>query len=385
MKILLIHNKYQHLGGEDTVVQQEMNLLCENYIVETLFFQNQKGIKGALQFLCSIWNVFAAQTLRKKIKAFQPDVIHVHNWHFASGPILFRIAKKWNMPVVHTVHNYRLLCPSAILMHNNKLFTDSLHQNFPWSAVQKKVYRDSRFQTFWLAFIVWFHKKIGTWHSIDKYICLTPFAVELFQQSNIGLDESKFTVKPNFSEGSSEPFEITRENQFLFIGRLSEEKGIKTLLDAFKTSNHTLRIAGDGPMKEQVLEAQNEFENIQYLGSLSREEVKNELLRTQALIFPSIWFEGMPMTIIESLGCGTPVIASYLGAMKSMILENKNGLYFKPGDSKDLLLKIDQFVELTKEEKKAMQENAFNTFKQNFSINKQMEYFKDIYQGVIHS
>jgi glycosyltransferase involved in cell wall biosynthesis len=379
LKILLIHNKYQHQGGEDTVVHQESALLKEQFTVDTFFFQNQKGIKGAFQFLCSIWNVFAAQTLRKKIKSFQPDVIHVHNWHFASGPNLFRVAKKLNIPVVHTVHNYRLLCPSAILLHNNQLFTDSLYQNFPWTAVRKRVYRDSRFQTFWLAFIVWFHKKIGTWNSIDKYICLTPFAVELFQQSKIGLDEGKFTVKPNFTKNSSQLTEITRENHFLFIGRLSEEKGIQTLIDAFKASNYLLRIAGDGPMKEQVLEAQNEFENIQYLGSLSKEEVISESQRTQALIFPSIWFEGMPMTIIESFECGTPVIASKLGAMKSMIQENKNGLHFNPGDSEDLLLKIDQFVAMSKEEKKTMQQNAFNTYKQKYSAEKQTEYFKEIY------
>ncbi len=384
MKILLIHNKYQHQGGEDTVVQQETDLLRENYIVDTLFFQNQKGIKGAFQFLCSIWNVFAVQSLRKKIKSFQPDVIHVHNWHFASGPILFGVAKKLKIPVVHTIHNYRLLCPSAILLYNNQLFTDSLQQNFPWSAVQEKVYRDSRFQTFWLAFIVWFHKKIGTWDSIDKYICLTPFAVELFQKSKIGMVESKFTVKPNFTKNPSELTEIEREDHFLFIGRLSEEKGIQTLLETFKGSNHQLRIAGDGPMKKQVLEAQNEFEYIQYLGSLSKEEVIRELQRTQALIFPSIWFEGMPMTIIESFECGTPVIASKLGAMKSMIKENKNGLHFNPGDSKDLLLKIDQYVAMPKKEKKTMQENAFNTFNKNYSADKQKEYFEEIYKGVIN-
>lgn len=384
MKILLIHNKYQHQGGEDTVVQQETDLLRENYIVDTLFFQNQKGITGAFQFLCSIWNIFAAQTLRKKIKAFKPDIIHVHNWHFASGPILFRVAKKFNIPVVHTVHNYRLLCPSAILLHNNQLFTDSLQQDFPWTALRKKVYRDSVFQTFCLAFVVWFHKKIGTWNSIDKYICLTPFAVELFQQSKIGLDESKFTVKPNFIVNPSELTEIAREVHFLFIGRLSEEKGIQTLLEAFKGSNFQLRIAGDGPMKEQVLDAQNEFDNIQYLGSLSKEEVISELQRTQALIFSSIWYETFGMTVIEAYSCSTPVIASEIGAPKTLIKHKTTGFLFRPGDSKDLLLKIDQFVAMSEEEKKVIQENAYNTFKQNYSVDKQMEYFKYIYQGVIN-
>ena len=382
MKILIIHSKYQHQGGEDTVVQQENNLLKENYIVDTLFFQNQKGIKGAFQFLCSIWNIFAAQTLRKKINSFQPDVIHVHNWHFASGPIIFRVAKKLNIPVFHTLHNYRILCPSGILLHNNELFTDSLQQDFPWTAVRKKVYRDSIFQTFWLGFIVWFHKKIGTWNSINKYICLTSFVIELFQQSKIGLDEDKFTVKPNFTENSSEPSQITRENHFLFIGRLSEEKGIQTLLDSFKGSTFHLRIAGDGPMKKYVIKFLQEDKNIQYIGSLSRQEVKNELQRTQALIFPSIWFETFGMTIIEAFSTGTPVIASNIGAPSTLILDNKNGIHFNPGNSKDLLLKIEQFVLKTEEEKNKMQEYAFNSFNQKYSIDKQIEYFKEIYQGV---
>lgn len=379
MKILLIHTKYQQAGGEDTVVQQELNLLREQHRVETLFFQNVGGLRGALQFLASIWSIQAAMQIRKHIKHFQPDVIHVHNWHYASGPIIFRVARKMKIPVVHTLHNYRLLCPSAILLHNNVLFTKSLHQNFPWTAVRKKVYRNSRVQTFWLAFIVWFHKKMKTWNGIDKFICLTPFAKELFLESGLGIENHKFIVKPNFTRKANDIVSIDRENHFLFLGRLSEEKGIKTLLEACKGSNIILHIAGDGPLREKVEKAQREYKNIHYLGTLPHDKVNQAIQTAQALVFTSIWFEGMPMTILESFGCGTPIIASNLGTMKSIIQDQYNGLHFNPGNPEDLRSKLDHFYSLTEEEKKTLQQNAFNTYKQKYSEEKQIEYFKEIY------
>lgn len=379
MKILLVHTKYQHPGGEDTVVEQELNFLREQHRVETLFFQNLCGLRGAFQFLASIWNVRAAANIRNHIKQLQPDVIHVHNWHFASGPVIFRVARKMKVPVVHTLHNYRLLCPSAILLHNNALFTESLHQNFPWTAVHKKVYRNSKMQTFWLAYIVWFHKKLGTWKEIDKFICLTPFAKELFLESNFGFEAHKFIVKPNFTLNASKIADMNRGNPFLFVGRLSEEKGIETLLDAFKGSNFILHIVGDGPLRDQVEKAQREYKNIQYLGALPHDEVYKAMQQAQALIFPSIWYETFGMTIIEAFSNKTPVIASAIGSPQTLVKNFETGFLFDPGDSQDLRSKVELFAALTEEEKKTMQQNAFTAYKQEYSKEKQLEYFKEIY------
>ena len=218
MKVLIIHSHYQLHGGEDVVVEQELELLRQHHDVEILRFQNQGGWKGGVQFLCSIWNIGAARTVNKMIKEFQPDVVHMHNWHFALGPLVFRMINKMGIPIVHTVHNYRLLCPSGILLYQGQLFTDSLRQSFPWSAIKNKVYRSSVIQTFWLAFIVWFHKKIGTWQKIDLFLCLTSFAVKLFQQSNFGISREQFSVKPNFVEDSD--FSYKKDNYFIFVGRL---------------------------------------------------------------------------------------------------------------------------------------------------------------------
>ena len=382
MRILVLHTKYQLHGGEDTVVKQELELLRQNHTVEILYFQNHLGLKGALQFLGSVWNIFSAQKVKQKIKEFKPDVVHIHNWHFTMGPLVFRVVKQLLIPVVHTIHNYRLLCPSGILLHDNKLFTDSLNETFQWTAIRNKVYRSSMVLTFWLAFVVWFHRKIGTWEKIDVYICLTSFAVDVFQKSNFGISKEKFTVKPNFIIESEKLNISEREKHFLYVGRLSEEKGISILLAAFENLPFSIKIAGDGPLKDQVLEATQKFANISYLGMLSNNEVGKALQKTQALIAPSIWYEGMPMTILEAFSNATPVISSNLGAMISLISNGSNGFLFEPGNSVQLKETILKYSNLSSDEKKQMSMNAFDNYQTMYSPQMQHASFKNIYSSI---
>lgn len=383
MKILLIHTSYQLYGGEDAVVEQEQEMLKQAHEVEILYFQNQSGWRGALQFFTSIWNFQAANIVKVKINNFKPDVVHIHNWHFATGPLLFREIRLLKVPIFHTVHNYRLLCPSAILLHDSKLFTKSLKANFPWEAVFKKVYRESVVLTFWLAFIVWFHKKIGTWQQIDVYVCLTPFAVDLFQQSTFGVLKEQFAVKPNFTGVPEVSDPSKRGEHFLFIGRLSEEKGIQVLINAFKELPFLLRIAGDGPLKSQVIQATTQFSNIKYLGNLSTDEVTEELRKTQALILSSICYEGMPMTLLEAFSSSTPVIASNLGAMTSLISNEINGFLFKPGDVENLKEVVSKYNTLSTIEKEQMGANAFESFQSKYSPGLQQGYFESIYRKAL--
>jgi glycosyltransferase involved in cell wall biosynthesis len=383
LKILVLHTKYQLQGGEDAVVHQELELLKQHNIVEILYFQNYGGWRGALQFLFSVWNIFAAIKVKQKILEFKPDVVHVHNWHFAMGPLVFRVVNRLNIPIVHTVHNYRLLCPSAILLHKGKLFTDSLQKSFPWKAISNRVYKSSLWLTFWIAFIVWFHKKIGTWKKIDKYICLTSFAVNLFQQSNFGVLKERFTIKPNFVIGSQINQQIEREKYFLFVGRLSEEKGIATLLAAFKELPFVIKIAGEGPLKDEVIKTTQNFPNFIYLGNLNTTEVSKVMQTAQALISPSVCYEGMPMTILEAFSTSTPVITSNLGAMISLVSNESNGFLFEPGDVNELKGTILKFVTLSIDEKKRIGMNAFEDFKNIYSINLQNGYFDAIYNSVL--
>jgi glycosyltransferase involved in cell wall biosynthesis len=384
LKILLIHCKYQLQGGEDTVVKQELALLQQHHEVEVLYFQNQSGINGLVQFLSSVWNRSAARIVADKINDFKPDVVHVHNWHFALGPLVFRKISALGVRVIHTVHNYRLLCPSGILLHEGKLFTDSLKANFPWKAVFNKVYRNSLLLTFWLAFVVWFHKKIGTWKLINSYVCLTSFAVDLFQDSNFGVSKTQFDVKPNFTSTNQITSSNKKEDHFLFIGRLCDEKGILILIEAFKNLPFKLRIAGDGPLIEDVLQTIGKAKNISYIGNLTSNEVGKELEKARALIFPSIWYEGMPMTILEAFSASVPIIASNLGAMTSLVANGVNGLLFEVGNVSSLQESVITFESLSIIEKNNMALQAYQSYQSHYSPQTQIKYFEIIYKAVLN-
>ena len=198
MKALFLHTFYYEKGGEDYVFNQEKNLLKGVAEIETLTFKNRTGIKGAISLFFSIWNLSAAKKIRKKIRQFKPDIIHIHNWHFAMGPIAIRVAKKMDIPVVVTLHNYRLMCPSATFYGKQGIHLKSMEQEFPWSAIRQGMYRDSIVLTFWLSFVNWFHARVGTFAKVNRFIVLTDFAKSVFARNFLGIDPEKMTVKPNF-------------------------------------------------------------------------------------------------------------------------------------------------------------------------------------------
>jgi len=364
------------------VVDLEAALIAGIGDVERMIFQNKSGLRGLVQFLFSIWNFSAASRIRHAIRKQKPDVVHIHNWHFAIGPLAIRTIKKEGVPVILTLHNYRLICPSATLFKGNKLFLDSIHAAFPWKAVTHKVYRNSYFASFWLAFIVWFHKKIGTWKWVDRYILLTEMSKQIFESSVIGISEKQMVVKPNFLNDPG-PGNLAREDFFLFIGRLAEEKGIETLLDAFSRKKSTLVIGGDGPLKSKVTELSLQYPNIRFLGSLDQTGVQTMMRRCNALVFPSIWYEGMPMTLLEAFATATPVIASDLGAMHSMIRDEYNGLLFAPGNAIKLVEKIELWEKLGEAEKTKFSQNARSTYETLYSPEINRSQCVSIYKSVI--
>ena len=380
MRILIIHNHYQHPGGEDVVFGQERDLLNDTAAVSTLTFRNQKGWRGLWQTLWSPWNIWAGQRVKRAIRQHAPTIIHIHNLHYAIGPIAVRIAKRRGIPVVMTLHNYRLLCPSATLFHNGQVFTESLHTAFPWDAVRLGVHSHSRIKTGWLALTVWLHKQLGTWNQVDRYLVLTDFAKQLFVNSSFGVPAAKFAVKPNFVIG----FPLTdrpRSVHFLFVGRLAEEKGIDVLLQAFAHTGHTLRIAGDGPLKDKVLAYGKQHPNIHYLGALNAQHIRAELAVCSALVFPSIWYEGMPMTLLEAFASGTPVIASDLGAMATMIKHGENGWLFTSGDARGLQHRIAEWLQLDETDRAAIGKKARACFEQRYTATVNRVLLMDIYQA----
>lgn len=382
MRILIVHCHYSIKGGEDSVFNTEVTLLkSKGFNVKKLSFYNFHGFKGGFDFIITPWNFFASKKILKMVDLFQPDIIHFHNIHFSIGPLILRMLSKRSVPIVMTLHNFRFICPSATLFYNGSVFLDSVYSDFPWSAIRKKVYRNSFLQTFWLALVYYFHRRLSTWKNVDAYIALTPFAKDLFLNSKLGLKENQIFVKSNFV--SSTPLPVCcRFNHFLFVGRLSEEKGIEMLLESFVRTGCELRIAGDGPLQELVLSVSNKNCNIKYMGRLGPVEIGKEMRECTALVFPSIWYEGMPMTIIEAFSLGTPVIANKLGAMESMIEHGINGLLFNQS-SFDLISKLEFWNNLNDFEKDKFSKGAFESYEKNYTPEKNLKMLLSIYESVL--
>jgi glycosyltransferase involved in cell wall biosynthesis len=386
MKILFIHTFYRDQGGEEVLVATEMALLKEaGFEVELLAFRNPTSLVSTLLTLFALpFNVFSFLKTIRKIRSFQPDVVHLHNWHFAASPSVIVASQVAKVPIVLSLHNFRLICPSGILFYNGQVFLESLTQSFPWKAVRLGVYRNSFLQTFWLAFTIFLHKKLGTWQKVDAFVVNSEFEKNTFLKSTLGIPEHKLKIKANSLPEPLFDEDIKRQNHFLFIGRLVAEKGVEVLMEAFSKTNFQLVMYGYGPLEQKVKSFADQHHNIQFKGSLAHEQMSNELRKCTALIFPSTWFEGMPMTLVHTFSTGTPVIASKIGAMSTMIMDHHNGLHFEVGNSEDLVQKLTYWNSLTDHEKEEYEHRSRNVYETTYTPQANRQSLESIYQAVIN-
>jgi len=384
MKILFVHNEYQIKGGEDSVLEHEMNLLKDNSHEVFLYTLSNKSIKNIFHKIWTLLNVHYSYSSKNNISKFiqkvKPDIVHVHNFFPLITPSVFDACIDSNVPIVQTLHNFRLICPSALLMHNNKIYEKSIHKN-AFSTVFDKVYKNSYLGTFAVARMIEYHKKNKTWETkVDKFIALTNFSKSKFVE--FGLPKIKISIKPNFLAKAVflNSKQIDRSGA-LFVGRLSEEKGLKILLNSWDKSSINLKIIGGGPLENLV--KKNKNKNIQYLGFLDKNEIYKEMQKASFLVFPSIWYEGFPMVIIESFSNGLPIIASNLGSMSEIIRHKHNGLHFKTGDTKDLIEKVN-LLSTDKKLCTTMSNNAINDFKNLYTDKINYKLLIQIYEKVIN-
>ncbi|MGA3131259.1 MAG: glycosyltransferase family 4 protein [Terracidiphilus sp.] len=342
MKVLMVHNRYQQRGGEDAVVDAEVRLLVANGIeVQRLEVDNDSihGLRGKMRTSMNLFVASSAMTeeLRSIMAEFRPDVVHVHNWFPTVSPFIFRRCKQAEIPVVHTLHNYRLLCVNATLFRDGRVCEDCIGSALRAPGVIHKCYRDSRAGSFVATASMVAQWAAGTWHhSIDKFIVLSEFArIKLVQG---GLPAEKIVVKPNFVDPDPGPASGDG-NYFLYAGRLTEEKGLRTLLQCWRNGHGLplLRIVGLGPLEDEVREAAAVLSNVEWMGGKSNEEVAQLLGRAKATLCPSLWYEGMPRVVIESMAAGTPVVASRIGCYPEMIVDGQSGALFAAGDAGSLL------------------------------------------------
>lgn len=343
--MLIVHNKYTQPGGEDAVFEAEKALLERMGHEVIPFVEDNARLNGMNPLRAAgnaVWSRESQRRLRALIEEAKPEVAHFHNTFIMVSPAASYACKEVGVPVVQTLHNYRLLCPAATLLRNGQVCEDCVGKAVPWPGVAHGCWRASRPQTAVVAGMLTFHRLKGTWTDrVDRYIALTDFARHKFIEG--GLPADRIVVKPNFVHRDLGPGEH-RGDYALFVGRLSAEKGLRTLLRAWKRlEGIPLKVVGDGPLRGEIEEfgVREGDPGVEFLGRKSREEVFRLMQEARTLVFPSEWYEGFPVTMAEAFACGLPVIASRLGAMAELMEDGRTGLLFEPGNAEDLASKVE--------------------------------------------
>lgn len=382
MRILILHNEYQQYGGEDTVVKNEVKLLQDaghSVYVEIISNHQINGVWSKLSAALGLvfsWKSYFA--VKKIIQEAKPDVVHVHNFFPLWSPSIFYACKSLKIPVILTLHNYRTLCPTALLMHDGKVTEKSIIHG-PWWAVSKKVYRGSFGGTFLLSLMISVHKYLDTWNKqVSKFIVLTNFAKNKFSQA--GFLDNNIIIKPNFVDIDFDQNQKKIESMFLFVGRLSEEKGIHTLKKSIEeNASFKVTVVGTGPQQAELFHP-----NFQHLGKQELQIVFQQMQKHMVLVMPSIWYEGFPMTLVEAYANGLPVIASRIGALEELVDHGVTGLLFDVGDPESLAQAM-QWALDHPQEMYQMGINARKKYEQSYTAQNNLQQLEDIYMDAIQS
>lgn len=342
MKILALHNYYQQWGGEDESTEQAIRLLRANgHQVETYTRHNDeiKAYTAWQRFGLAVeptWSMRSYRGVRSLIREFQPDLVTLDNHFPLLSPAVIHAVYQARLPLIYTLHNFRLLCPIGIFHRAGQICTECM-DNGLWRSVLHGCYHGSRLGTLSAAFSIQAHRWLGTWQDkVTAFIVLSEFQRQIVIRG--GLPEQKIYLRPNFLD--VDPGSGTAERGYaLFLGRLEPEKGVQTLLAAWRSLPEIpLKIAGDGALRPAVESAlsQADLSHVEYLGRVPLAQVLQLLKGALFLVMPSEWYETFGRTIMEAYATGTPVLASNLGAMADLVSDGRTGLLFEPGNPTDL-------------------------------------------------
>jgi glycosyltransferase involved in cell wall biosynthesis len=339
MTILLCHNHYQIRAGEDQVFAAECELLRAHGHRVVVYTRDNAEI-ARMPLWQRLWSFFAAfhnpRTVREitaLIAREKPDVAHVHNVFPLISPALYWTLRRAGVPVVQTIHNFRFVCINGLLFRDGKVCHDCLESR-RWACVRHKCYRDSFIYSLWYAVVIWWHQRRGTFtRAIDRYITLNSFTRKILIDA--GFDAARMLVKPNAATVTPAALAPPVGAHALFVGRLAQEKGILTLLAAvLRVPALPLQIIGDGPLMARAREivARAGATHITFTGYCSHTQIAAALAEAMVLIFPSECYENCPMTVINALTLGTPVLAARTGGVPDFVPEGRAGWLFPPGD-----------------------------------------------------
>lgn len=386
MKVLVVHNEYLVKGGEDTVFKNETEALKNKGIDITYLVKNNEKIgfiKKVLLFFTSVFSFGSFIDMIRTINNDKPDVIHVHNFFPKLSPSIFWAASVKKIPVVMTLHNYRIICPSATFFVGDDINVKSITDG-PWWTLTKRVYKDSLFGTMSLCLMISVNKQINTWGRVSKFICLTNFSKEVFVK--FGLSSRQISIKPNLYH--IEKSDINKDSDFnidlperfvLFVGRLTKDKGIDIILDSLRENNYLTVVVGEGPFAHNL----KDRDNLLFLGKCSSSLVAYLMMRATALLVPSLWFEGLPMVIVEAYANRLPVIASDIGSLSEIVIDDVTGIHLKVGDVESLSISINKICS-DLSYRMRLSEGAYSYFSDNFEEDKNIEMLVSIYKEVIN-
>lgn len=380
LKILVAHSAYRQRGGEDVAVEAEIDLLRSLGHEVSEYRRDNKSIDSANRLGLlqqTIWSRPATRAISDLLRSERPDVLHVHNTFPLISPAIYWAADRAGVPVVQTLHNYRLLCAGAMFLRDGNICEDCMGK-LPWRGAVRKCYRGSTSQSAALVGMLGIHRALGTYRNkINRYIALSEFSKRKFITG--GIPAEKLSVKPNFVDLPQA--QDSERGEGLFVGRLSEEKGLKVLIDALRLEPKvSLSVVGTGPQQE-LISATNQ---VRYLGSCAADQVYARMRKASYLVMPSIAYEHFPRTLVEAFACGLPVIASRLGPLAELISDGETGLLFDAGSAQDLASKL-RFAEARPDIMRQMGIKARAEYESKYTPQRNYQWLMGIYTDAISS
>lgn len=387
ISLLIVHNQYRQPGGEDAVVCAEVAELRRRghrvieYTRENSDIERYAWLHRTTLGLSATWNPQTYADLRRLIRQKRPDILHIHNFFPLVSPAAHYAAKSYGVPVVQTLHNYRLSCPAATLFARGERCRRCARNRV--AGILRGCYRNSRAQTGAVSLMLGSHRLAGTWdRCVDAFLVPSRFCRDYFVAS--GLPPHKLHVKPNFLAG--DPGQRTAHSDYaLFVGRLSPEKGVMEMADAWqRIPAAPLLIAGDGPLRGRLeRSAVCMSGRVQLLGHLAADETVAAIKAARFLVFPSRWYEPFGMALLESAACGVPVIASRIGAIPELVVHHKTGLLFDP-DNVDELVEQIRWAWSHPGEMEQMGDAARQLWLESFTADKSYEVLMRVCQAVLN-
>lgn len=389
MRVLIIHNRYRVYGGEEKIVDELKRSLSEAghqvylYEKDSAKISNKNIFSMAFMILHSFIGYRTKKDLQRIVSEFKPDIAHVHNVFPIISTNVYPILKQLNVPVVHTLHNYRYICANGLFFRCGRPCTKCLEGISPISVAKLKCYRDSVFQSFWYASLIRRMHKRKYFDNIDQFIALTPFMRDTAIKA--GLHKERFTIVPNTIAYVRKSEELIKtEKYFLAIGRLSEEKGFDLVINAANSlpKGYKIIIAGDGPEKQKLYNMALTHENVELIGFVTGEEKEKLFKNAIGLIVASTFYDIFPTVVLEAYSYGIPVVGSKIGGLQYMIEDHITGMLFEPGNVESLSAALLNMISL-QEANVILGQNAREIYEKKYSESITLNQLQCCYQNVI--